>query len=571
MARPVGIGIDDFETIIKEKLFYVDKTNLIREWIEHNDKVTLIARPRRFGKTLNMSMLDRFFSNEYENQEELFSGLEIWREEKYRNLAGKYPVINLSFANVKDDNYEDAVSSVCEILNKLYINHAFLLESDKLIEPEKVNVKKMMEGVSRQDAKSALNTLSEYLCKHYEKKVFIFLDEYDTPMQEAYVGGFWDEFVSFIRSMFNAAFKTNAYLSRAILTGITRISKESVFSDLNNLEVVTTTSDKYASCFGLTEEEVFAAMDEQGLSNKDEVKSWYDGFIFGGVKDIYNPWSIINYLDKKKLGAYWANSSSNNLVGKLIKEGDANIKLDFERLLGRESIFKPIDEQIVYNQLDGDEEAVWSLLLATGYLKVVSYENSREILEERAPLYELQLVNEEVRIMFRRMVGEWFGGVKRQYNYFIKALLDGNLEEMNDLMNMISEDVFSSFDTGKKPGRQEPERFYHGFVLGLMVELSGQYIMKSNRESGFGRYDVILYPKDLQGDGIIMEFKVHKPKKEKNLPDTVRAALAQIEEKDYANELKLLGYTEDRIRKYGFAFRGKEVLIGDDSYDNIRN
>ena len=408
MARTVGIGIDDFETMIKDNLFYVDKTHLIKEWVDNHDKVTMIARPRRFGKTLNMSMLEYFFSNQYENQEAIFSKLDIWKEEGYRELAGKYPVISLSFANVKDDNYEDAVSSICEVIKRLYNKYAFLQDSKKLTKAEREHVKKMLGNVTRKDAKSALNLLSEYLFKHFEKKVLIFLDEYDTPMQEAYLGGYWDAFASFIRNFFNAAFKTNPYLDKAILTGITRVSKESIFSDLNNLEVVTTTSNKYETCFGMTEEEVFAAMDEQGLKNKEEVKKWYDGFIFGKVADIYNPWSITNYLKKRKLDAYWANTSSNSLVGKLIKEGDAGIKIDFERLLERETIQKPIDEQIVYNRLDRNEEAVWSLLLATGYLKVIDYETDPKILEEREPLYELKIVNEEVRSMFRRMVREWF-------------------------------------------------------------------------------------------------------------------------------------------------------------------
>ncbi len=560
MARTVGIGIQDFEKIIKENVFYVDKTHFIREWWESKDDVTLIARPRRFGKTLNMSMLDRFFSNKYENQEELFAGLSIWEEEVYRKLAGQYPVVSLTFAGVKDITYENAVYSICEIIMQLYNNYAFLAESEKLTEAERESVRKKMRNISEQEAKTALHTLSELLYKHYGKKVLIFLDEYDTPMQEAYVSGYWDEFTSFIRGLFNATFKTNPYLDKAVLTGITRVSKESIFSDLNNLEVVTTTSDKYTTCFGFTEEEVFAAMDEQGMAGKEEVKRWYDGFTFGKVTDIYNPWSIINYLDKKKLGAYWANTSSNSLVGKLIREGSPEIKITFEKLLNREIITKPIDEQIVYNRLDGNEEAIWSLLLATGYLKVISYETDAKSLEEREPFYELKLTNEEVRIMFRQMVREWFKQSDDKYNNFIKALLADDEEAMNEFLQELCEIVFSSFDTGKNPSRKEPERFYHGLVLGLMVDMSEKYHIRSNRESGFGRYDVMIWPKE-EGNAYIMEFKVKK-KKEKDLKETVKAALKQIEEKDYEAELVALGFPRENIRKYGFAFEGKEVLIG---------
>ena len=561
MARSVGIGIQDFEKIIERNVFYVDKTLFIKEWWEKNDDVTLITRPRRFGKTLNMSMLDYFFSNRYDKQEMLFSGLKIWEEEKYRQLAGQYPVISLTFANVKADNYKGAVAAICENIRENYLNWAFLKDSEKLDDADKKTLDSGKYGISLEEAAGSLHVLSGILYRHYGKKVLIFLDEYDTPMQEAYVGGYWNQFTSFIRSLFNAAFKTNPYLDRAVLTGITRVSKESIFSDLNNLEVVTTTSDFYADCFGLTEEEVFAAMDEQGLTNKEEVKKWYDGFIFGNVADIYNPWSIINFLNKRKIGAYWANTSSNSLVGKLIREGNAGIKTDFERLLNRETIKKPIDEQIVFNTLDEDEEAVWSLLLATGYLKVLSYDTDTEILEEAEPLYELKLTNEEVRSMFRRMVKDWFAPARLEYNEFLKALFADDVKGMNKFINRVSNAVISYFDTGSGPAGKETERFYHGFVLGMMVELSGEYVLRSNRESGYGRYDVMLYRKDLTGNGVIFEFKSRDFEDEKDLEETAAEALRQIEEKNYEAELVSLGFPPEKIYKYGFGFAGKEVLI----------
>lgn len=391
--------------------------------------------------------------------------------------------------------------------------------------------------------------------------MIILLDEYDTPMQEAYVNGFWDELVSFMRSMFNSTFKTNPYLERAIMTEITRVSKESIFSDLNNLEVVTATSEKYSDSFGFTETEVFKALDEFGMSDKkQEVKSWYDGFTFGNQTDIYNPWSILNYLDKKQLAAYWANSSSNSLVSKLLRESGKGAKQEFEQLMKGQCIEVEIDEQIIYDQLSVKKNAVWSLLLASGYLKVVRTEFAERTGRR---IYHLALTNREVSFMMENMIQDRFSPSNDDYNDFVKALLLGDVDAMNEYMNRVSETIFSSFDTRKKTSRSEPERFYHGFVLGLMVELSGQYAVTSNRESGFGRYDVMLEPLyPGRDDGIILEFKVFQPKRERNLEDTVKAALKQIEEKKYDSQLITKGISEERIHSYGLAFRGKEVLIG---------
>ena len=337
-----------------------------------------------------------------------------------------------------------------------------------------------------------------------------------------------------------------------------------MFSDLNNLEVVTTTSDKYATAFGFTEEEVFSALEECGFgAEKQKVKQWYDGFIFGNHKDIYNPWSILNFLDKGTYTTYWANTSSNSLVGKLLREGNRKIKERFEVLLRGESIESVIDEQIVYNQLDGNEKAVWSLLLASGYLKVLSFESYRDIPEGTLPKYELALTNLEVKLMFQNMIHDWFTTVEEDYNDFISAMLQDDIDAMNEYMNRVAQSVFSYFDTGKRPSGDEPERFYHGFVLGMVVDLQSQYIITSNRESGFGRYDVMLEPKNSkENDAFILEFKVFNSKKENSLQDTVSAALRQIEEKQYVSELIAHGVTKEQIHSYGFAFEGKNVLIG---------
>lgn len=568
MKKAISIGIQGFSDLREQDCFFVDKTNFIKEWWGKRDVVTLIMRPRRFGKTLNMSMLDCFFSNKYANRADLFEGLSIWQDETYRKLQGTYPVIFLSFAAVKAGNLEDAKTQIKQEIARLYEENRYLLEGNVLSDNERKIYNSTTIQMDDTMAQNALKTLSVWMERYYGKKVIILLDEYDTPMQEAYVQGYWDEFTSFVRSLFNASFKTNPYLERAIMTGITRVSKESIFSDLNNLRVVTTTSNLYADCFGFTEEEVFAALDEYGMGDKkDEVKQWYDGFTFGEHRDIYNPWSITNYLDERRLYPYWASTSSNGLVSRLIRTASADVKEKMEDLLRGQVITVNFDEQIVYNQLDDNEEAIWSLLLASGYLKVQNIDYRGITLE---PWYTLDITNIETLSMFMTMFRGWFKNKDANYNDFVKALLKGSLKEMNIYMNDVALATFSSFDTGKKPSeKSQPERFYHGFVLGLLVELRDRYQIRSNRESGYGRYDVMLTPVTEVDDAIVIEFKVHEPDEEESLQDTVRTALDQITEKNYDAELLLQGIPADRIRHYGFAFEGKKVLIGQDEIQNV--
>ena len=519
------------------------------------------------------------FRSHYKDRGDLFEGLSIWKDEKYRKLQGTYPVIFLSFAEVKENNCKAAIQKIKNILADLYMQYAFLKEN--FSETDSIRYQRITYDMDNVTAQDALKNLASILNSYYGQKVIILLDEYDTPMQEAYMGGYWDEFTSFIRSLFNSTFKTNPYLERAIMTGITRVSKdmsypcqgydlrphqrassfESIFSDLNNLNVVTTTSEQYATCFGFTETEVFQALDDFGLSPEQQmVKQWYDGFIFGSQKDIYNPWSITNFLKHRKLRPYWASTSSNQLVSRLIRTASSRIKEQMEELLQGNEIVVTFDEQIVFHQLDQNENAIWSLLMAAGYLKPEDLEYRGLLLQ---PWYHLKITNLETTAMFSEMFTGWFQGNHSSYNDFIRALLQGSIKQMNLYMNDVALDTFSTFDTGSRPSaRTQPERFYHGFVLGLLVDLREEYLLKSNRESGFGRYDVMLIPKDRTRPAIVMEFKVFDGDEEQDLKDTVQAALKQIEEKQYDTELLALGIPKDHIRHYGFAFEGKKVLIG---------
>lgn len=563
MKSVISIGNQDFISIRKNNCFYIDKTDFIREWWENQDSVTLITRPRRFGKTLNMSMTEYFFSVNYSDMGQYFKELSIWKEERFREIQGTYPVISLSFADIKATTYESARMSIIRKLVRLYSAFDFIRSSEALNEKDRTYFDSVGEDMSDDAAAVGINYMSDYLSRYYGKKVIILLDEYDTPLQEAYVHGYWEELTAFIRSLFNSTFKTNPYMERGLLTGITRVSKESIFSDLNNLEVVTTTSEKYSTSFGFTEEEVFTVLENAGIpEEKEHVRYWYDGFSFGNRKDIYNPWSITKYLDTGEYGTYWADTSGNALVSTLIRHSSAKIKSEMEDLLNGGEICTELDEQVIFEQLGRKRGAIWSLLLASGYLKTTRHEMDRRTGKRE---YFLKITNHESMLMFEEMIESWFAEEDSAYGNFKEALLAGDLDYMNQFMNQVALQSFSSFDSGTKPSENlEPERFYHGFVLGLIVDLAGKYHITSNRESSFGRYDVVMEPLQKQFDAIVMEFKVQNPAKEESLQHTVQNALLQIEEKNYDTELLARGIPKSKIRHYGFAFCGKKVLIGTD-------
>ena len=560
MLQTVAIGVQRFTEIRENNILYVDKTGFIKEWWESGDEVTVITRPRRFGKTLNMNMLENFFSIQYAGREDLFTGLEIWQYEEYRKLQGTWPVILISFAKIKPLSYDDAIEDISSYIVELYDRYSYVLNSNEISNENRIYFNNILEGKLKYRLGNCLNVLSKVLNVYYGKKPIIILDEYDTPMHEAYSRGYWGEMVDFMRNLFNSSFKSNPYMNRAIMTGITRIGRESLFSDFNHANILTVFDDKYSQYFGFTEDEVFKALDNYGLDEKDKVKFWYNGFTIGSRHDIYNPWSIIKYLEKKRVGLYWVNTSRNTLLSNIIKSSDIDTKQDFEKLLMGESLTAYVDECVVFDDIQDNREAIWGLMIAAGYLRA-------EVLSEEFDEYAnnkclFSITNYETQCMFRNLIKNWFVKQKRAYNEFVAALLKADVKLMNIYMNQITSRIISYFDSGNSPSVNEPERFYHGLVLGLLVELRDRYTVKSNRESGYGRYDIMLEPKDaLNDDGIIIEFKVLDDSEEKTLHDTANNAIKQITDMNYAAELMEKGLPAERIHFYGFAFQGKNVLI----------
>lgn len=555
----VGLGYQNFLDFVCGKRFYVDKTHFIPEWLASDARITLITRPRRFGKSMLLSTVRTFFDPMYADHPEYFKKLQVWKDKDCRRLFGTIPVISVSFGSCKGNHFEQAMRGVTLGLYNMYIQHEYLRESPKLSEEEKAEYRRIVASFSEQRTEYvevSVQKLCELLYKHYGVFPIILMDEYDTPLLEAYTDGYWDETINTFRQLFHTTFKENDFFYRAIITGGTRISKNSLFSDLNNLEVDTVTCDAYSDCFGFTEQEVMDAFKCQDIDTIRDVKAMYDGFTIGRHQAIYNPWSICNYMRQRELIGYWVNTSSNKLVGDIIRRHPVESKYEIERLMAGEKVHKRINEGITFQYLEGDENSLWSLLLAVGYIKAENIVRSVEGIE-----CDVSVTNREVMAMFKTEILGMFHNGWSAYGRFAEALLAHKMELMNEYLQTITYTSISYFDVADGPKERTPENFYHGLVLGLIVSLRDRYRIVSNRESGRGRYDIAMYPLQENTDAFIMEFKVQDRKKETDLEQTAMNALQQIVDKNYEADLLAAGVPAERIYKLGFAFAGKDVLV----------
>ena len=547
----IGIGESDFKMLRMQKLYFIDKSLYIKDIIDNTNKVVLVTRPRRFGKTLNMSMLKYFFDCDSKDSKELFKGLKIMEQgEKYTSQMGAYPCLYLTLKDVNDSNYDNMILNLKTAILEMYREHMYLLESDKLYEFEKT---KMMDVLYTREDEATLKTsvreISGYLNRHYNKPVMLFIDEYDVPIQAAYINGYYEKAIDFLKSFFGATFKDNPYLKKTVLTGVSRVAKESIFSGANNFDVYTVLDNEFADDFGITSDEVEKALKDFGLEDqKKEVKRWYDGYRIGGVEGIYNPWSLLNFLAKKRLVPYWVNTSSNDLIKRTLKNS-VTVKGKMERLLKGEAIEVPINLETIIVDIENNEDNVWGLMLGTGYLKVVEQIDRKK--------YKVKLPNYEIKTLFEDIIDDWFKDkvISNDLESILQDLVNLNLKDFENKFRVLVEEMFSYMDVGKNTA----ENFYHAFVLGMLVGLKDSYYVNSNRESGFGRYDIMLEPQDKSQNSFIIEFKVADEMDEPSLEQAVENGKKQIEEKDYENSLKERGFSN--ITKMVFAFKGKEFKI----------
>ncbi|HBJ1651629.1 AAA family ATPase [Clostridium botulinum] len=556
MKKNIQVGASDFREIIKENYYFVDKSLLIKEFLENSAKVILTPRPRRFGKTLNMSMLKYFFDIENKDEnKDLFKGLEIENEEEIMKKQGAYPVIFLTFKNEKHLSFENFQDGIKSVMYNIYMDHYYLLESEKLSQFDKERFKEILDRKgSIVEFSEALSNLMRYLNKHYNKKVIVLIDEYDVPIQESYLRGYYEEAIVLIRNILTAALKDNVYLEKSLVTGILRVAKESIFSGLNNIEVDSILGIDFNDKFGFTEEQVINLLEYYNLSEKiDEVKKWYNGYIFGG-KIIYNPWSVLNYIKNNEIGfmPYWINSSSNDLIKRLLSNGNEDTKKNLEELIQGNSIKKIVDDHVVMKDVEDDEENLWGFLTLSGYLKPVK----KELIDGELEC-ELKIPNNEVLIFYRKLIKKWFKEslTSKKYAIMLNALVTGDVETFGGFFKNFVLNNISYFDVSG----EEPEKVYHAFVLGMIVSLSDKYEVKSNKESGYGRYDVMLIPKDTSKLGIIMEFKKIDDFISKSIEKGIEEALNQIEENKYEAELKERNISN--ILKLAIVFKGKKIEV----------
>ncbi len=553
VSNGIGIGESDFKSLRIKNYYYIDKTMYIKDMIDNSSKVVLVTRPRRFGKTLNMSMLRYYFDCRQKDNRELFNGLKIMeQEEKYTSKLGAYPVIYMTLKDVKGNNFEETLLSLRTELVELYIDYVSILENEKLLDVEKEMFKTILNlKANKIDMQNALKLLTRLLYKVYEKPVILLLDEYDVPLQNAYVEGYYDEAVKFFKTFYGVTFKDNPYLEKTVITGVSRVAKESIFSGANNFKVYTVLDNEFADDFGITEKEMDKMIEDfEVQDDKEEIKRWYDGYKIGEVEGIYNPWSILNYLTDRKLMPYWVNTSSNDLI-KLILKNSETVKEKIERLLKDEAIEVKIDLETVIVGIENNEDNIWGLMLGTGYLKVEETVNIAE------GIYKVKLPNYEIKHLFEDIIDKWFRNkvIGNDLKSILKDLVTLNIKEYEKKFKILVREMFSYMDVGENTA----ENFYHAFVLGMLVGLKDSYYVNSNRESGIGRYDIMLEPKDKNGNSFIMEFKVMEDMEEKTIEETIENAKKQIEEKGYEQNLKERGFKN--IIKMVYAFKGKEVKM----------
>ena len=550
----IGIGVSDFKMLRVRENYFIDKSLFIKDIIDNQSSVALITRPRRFGKTLNMSMLRYYFDCTQKYNKELFEGLKIMeQDEKYTSKLGYYPVIYITLKDVQDRNYEMMLMNLKTAVLDMYQEHRYLLESEKVYPEEKEKIKEILfarENVV--DLKNSLKDLSKYLYRYHGKPVILLVDEYDVPLQNAYVEGYYEEAVKFFKTFYGVTFKDNPYLEKTVITGVSRVAKESIFSGANNFDVYTVLTDnEFEDDFGITLEEIDKVLkDFEVEEEKEKVKEWYDGYKIGKTNGIYNPWSILNYLKRKELIPYWVNTSSNDLI-KLILKNSSTVKQKIERLLKDEPVEVKIDLETVIVGIEKNEDNIWGLLLGTGYLKVI------EVVDLVRKIYKVKIPNYEIKFLFEEIIDDWFRNkvIGNDLNSILKDLVTLNLKEFKKKFEILVMEMFSYMDVGKNTA----ENFYHAFVLGMLVGLKDSYYVNSNRESGLGRYDIMLEPKDKNGNSFIMEFKVLEDNEEKTIEETIENAKKQIEDKKYEENLKERGYTN--ITKMVYAFKGKDVKM----------
>jgi len=560
--KKIPIGISDFKTIIEEDYLFVDKTLLIKEFWESNGQTILLPRPRRFGKTLNMSMIKYFFENDSSDNNYLFKNLNIENHEEIMKFQGKFPVIYLSFKDEKYSSFEYLKEGLNSVFSKLFIEHEYCLNNPKLRRIDKEYYDSIInKEASIIDLSNALKKLSEYLKDYFNQKVIILMDEYDVPIQAAYVNNYYVETIEFMRNMLSGAFKDNNSLKRGMITGILRVARESIFSGLNNLKVESILSYNFSDKFGFIESEIEKLANEYSIEEKlESIKEWYNGYNFGNTT-IYNPWSILNYLSNPEQGLkpYWVNSSSNDLVEILLSKGSKEVKKNLEDLVCGNNIEKIIDENIVMGDIEKSTDNLWSFLLFTGYLKVNFKE--RKGLKD---YYTLSIPNLEVTTLYYDLIEKWFEDTitKENYELMINSLVTGDIKIFGKILKQFVLKSISYFDVGGYEG----EKVYHAFVLGMLISINDTHEVLSNRESGYGRYDVMIIPRDISKLGIVIEFKKLDFDDYETLEETAEEALKQIKDKKYSTTLENRGIKN--IKEIGIVFKGKDIYIKEN--ENIK-